>query len=84
MSNVMGIGGQKPPGAQINVKLTDLKDICCENCGGKYFRAVHAFKKLSALISPSGKEQIVPVPTYRCDDCGYINEEFQIKVEKDA
>ena len=84
MGKVIGMGGQKPPGAQINVKLEDLKDIICENCSGKYFRAVHAFKRLSALISPSGKEQIVPVPTYRCDDCGNINEEFQLKLEKNA
>ena len=84
MSKVIGMGGQQPPGAQINVKLEDLKDICCEICGGKYFRQVQAFKRLSALISPTGKEQIVPVPTFRCDDCGYINDEFQIKVEKNA
>ena len=81
MSNVMGMGGQKAPGAQINVKLTDLKDIVCENCGGKYFRQVQAFKRLSALISPSGKEQIVPIPIYRCDECGHINDEF---LPKDA
>ena len=55
----------------------EMKDIVCENCGSKYFRAVHAFKSVSALMSPTGKEQIIPIPTYRCDDCGYINEEFR-------
>lgn len=55
----------------------EMKDIVCENCGGKYFRAVNAFKSVSALMSPTGKEQIIPIPTYRCDDCGYINEEFR-------
>ena len=33
-------------------------------------------KRLSALISPNGKEQIIPVPVLRCDDCGHINEQF--------
>ena len=33
--------------------------------------------RVSALISPSGKEQIVPIPTFRCDDCGFINDEFR-------
>ena len=56
---------------------TDPCDITCDNCGSKYFRQVTAFKRISALMSPTGKEQIVPVPTYRCDDCGYINEEFR-------
>ena len=58
------------------VKPEDLKDIVCENCGGRFFRQVHAFKRVPALISQSGKEEIVPVPTFRCDDCGHVNEEF--------
>tara|TARA_Y100000034_G_C6578512_1_gene250918 strand:- start:29 stop:277 length:249 start_codon:yes stop_codon:yes gene_type:complete len=82
MGKVIGMGGQEPPISKINVKLEDLKDIVCENCGGKYFKQVQAFKRLSALISPSGKEEIVPVPTFRCDDCGNINEEFLPKIEK--
>ena len=40
-------------------------------------------KVVSALVSQTGKEQIMPVPTFRCDDCGYVNEEFKvIKQEK--
>ena len=67
----------KPLQTNINIKPEDLKDIVCEDCGGKYFRQVNAFKRLSALLSPSGKEQIVPVPSFRCDDCGFINKEFR-------
>ena len=67
----------RPQGLNINIKPSDMKDICCEQCGSKYFRQVNAFKRLSALISPSGKEQIVPIPVFRCDDCGFINEEFR-------
>ena len=76
MSKILGMDG-KPPTAQIKVKPEDLKDIVCEECGGKFFRQVQAFKRLSALISPTGKEQIVPVPSFRCDDCGFINKEFR-------
>ena len=64
-------------GLNVNIKPEDLKDIACENCGCKYFRQVNAFKRISALVSPTGKEQIMPVPTFRCDDCGFINEEFR-------
>ena len=67
----------RPQGLNLNVKPEDLKDITCEQCGSKYFRQVQAFKRLSALISPSGKEQIVPIPVFRCDECGFINEEFR-------
>ena len=65
------------PNAQINIDPKDLKDIGCESCGCQFFRQVSAFKRISALVSPTGKEQIVPVPTFRCDDCGFINEEFR-------
>ena len=61
----------------INIKPEDLKDIVCEQCGGRYFRQVNSFKRLSALLSPTGKEQIIPVPSFRCDDCGFINKEFR-------
>ena len=44
---------------------------------------MNAFKRLSALVSPSGKEQLVPIPVFRCDDCGHINDEFLPKSEKE-
>ena len=74
---VIGMDRKKGLNAQVNIKPEDLKDIKCENCGCQYFRQVHAFKRISALVSPTGKEQIVPVPTFRCDECGFINEEFR-------
>ena len=78
MSKIIGMGGGKtPPRTGLNVSPSDMKDIKCENCGSIYFRQVNTFKRLSALLSPTGKEQIVPVPTFRCDDCGFINEEFR-------
>ena len=67
----------RPQGLNLNIKPEDLKDITCEQCGSKYFRQVSAFKRISALISPTGKEQIVPVPVFRCDECGFINKEFR-------
>ena len=71
------IGMDRKKGLNMQIKPEDLKDIACEQCGCKYFRQVNAFKRISALVSPSGKEQIVPVPTFRCDECGFINEEFR-------
>ena len=66
-------------GRSMGLKLEDMTDIVCENCGCRYFNQVHAFKRVSALLSPTGKEQIAPVPSFRCSDCGHINEEFIIK-----
>ena len=66
-------------GRSVGLKLEDMTDIICENCGCQYFSQVQAFKRVSALLSPTGKEQIMPVPSFRCSDCGHINEEFIIK-----
>jgi len=81
MGKVLGMGGKDQPKTQVKIDLNDLIDIVCENCEGKFFRQVSAFKKLSALISPTGKEQILPVPVFRCDECGHINKEF-LPIEK--
>lgn len=77
------MGGQEQPKAQIKINASDLKDVVCENCGGKVFREATMFKKLSALVSPTGKEQIVPIPVFRCDDCGHINKEFLPNLTKE-
>jgi|TARA_E500000305_G_scaffold88813_1_gene75654 uncharacterized Zn finger protein len=80
MAKLVGMGGRKK-GLNVDPKPMDpssMKDIKCENCGCQFFRQVHAFKRVSALVSETGKEQIIPVPTFRCDECGFINEEFRI------
>jgi hypothetical protein len=33
-------------------------------------------KRVSALVSPTGKEAIVPIPTFACNACGFINKQF--------
>ena len=76
MGKVIGMGGKDQPKTKVKLDLNDLTDIVCENCESKFFRQVSAFKKLSPLVSPTGKEQIVPVPVFRCDECGHINKEF--------
>ena len=60
-----------------NVDLTHAKDIVCEECGNKGFRQTMMLKKLSALVSPSGQEAIIPVMAFDCDKCVHINKEFE-------
>jgi hypothetical protein len=64
---------------QININPDDLTDIICEKCESQTFESVFLFKKLSAVLSPSGKDTMVPLQTYRCTECGHINEEFMPK-----
>jgi len=57
--------------------LTNATDITCENCGNLTFEEVLLMKKVSALVSPNGKEGIVPIPTFACVACGYVNKMFR-------
>jgi hypothetical protein len=73
---------QQPPQAKINIKAEDLEDVTCDNCGSKVFREAIMFKKVSAIVSPNGQEQLVPVQIFRCDDCGNIPAMFLPNVKK--
>jgi uncharacterized Zn finger protein len=61
---------------QINIDLSQADDITCENCGNYTFQEVALMKRLSPLISPTGKEAVVPIPTFACNACGFINRRF--------
>jgi uncharacterized Zn finger protein len=50
----------------------------CEKCQSEYFEEVVMIKKVSKLYTGSSEDTIVPFPTYRCADCGHVNEEFKI------
>jgi uncharacterized Zn finger protein len=63
----------QPP---MNIDLTKAQDITCDNCGNYTFQEVALMKRLSALISPTGKEAVVPIPTFACNACGFINKQF--------
>jgi len=61
---------------RMNVDLTNALDVSCEECGTRTFKEVAFVKKVSALLSPNGKETIVPVGTFACTNCGHVNAEF--------
>jgi len=60
-----------------NIKQSDLKPMVCEECNGMYFRQVMSINKVSRFLTGQDKDTIVPVPVFRCDDCGAVPEEFQ-------
>lgn len=60
--------------------LKNATDLTCKACGGKYFREAVSFKHVSAIMSQTGRDEILPLPVYRCDDCGEIPEIFKPKV----
>ena len=72
--------GQPP---QLQVDISAATDVSCDECDRKIFRVACIVKKLSALISPTGKEMVVPVQVLECSSCGNVNDEFlpQLPIE---
>jgi len=66
---------QDQPGAS-QFDLSKATDFECSNCSCRYFETVFAFKKMSALVSPTGQESMIPIQTFRCTECGFIEKEF--------
>ena len=64
-------------GALNNIDLTHATTLECEKCQCKGFKQTMMLKKLSALVSPTGQEAIIPVAAFACEVCGHINKEFQ-------
>lgn len=60
------------------IDLREQPTITCENCGGEYFKEVAILKKVSRLLTGSQDDTIVPFPTYKCDNCGHVNNEFRL------
>lgn len=67
----------------ININPEDLEDVVCNKCECQTFEPVMLFKKLSAVLSPTGKETLVPLQVYKCTDCGHINSGFLPKSHPD-
>jgi hypothetical protein len=54
--------------------IKNLPIIKCDECGSQLFTEKLTFRKMSALISPTGKEEMVPIPLFVCDKCGKISD----------
>ena len=60
------------------INLRELETIQCTECKSKYFKEVVLLKKVPKLLTGSHEDTIVPFPTYMCNNCGFVNEEFEL------
>ena len=61
---------------QVKLALKDTEDVGCDKCGHKLFTQLMMFKKISAVMSPTGEESLIPVQVFACNSCGHVNEQF--------
>ncbi len=60
----------------INIDLKNTDNIKCEECENETFVPAFIIKQISALMSPTGQETLVPVQVFKCSKCDHINEKF--------
>jgi len=61
---------------QPQVDITQTSGVTCDDCGGVYFDQSLILRKVSGLISGTGKPSYIPIPIFACKKCGTVNEEF--------
>ena len=65
------------PTATINEShLAQAESVSCEHCANQTFVGVMMMKRISPIISPTGKEAVVPIQTFACNACGFVNKQF--------
>ena len=62
----------KKPQSNVQVDLREADTIKCDDCGNYLFLTTHILKRLSAIVSPTGEEALIPVQVYSCGDCGKV------------
>lgn len=61
--------GQTQP--ELNINPRDLPWAGCEK-GAQIYESAVVFKRLSPIISPTGKEEYLPAEVFICKGCGKV------------
>ena len=62
---------------QETIDMSQTTPVKCEKCENLTFKQTLLLRKVSALVSPNGQEQYVPVAVFACEKCGHVNSEFE-------
>jgi len=69
----MNMKPRKPlPKTQVKVDLTQAETLKCEYCENYLFISSTIIKRLSAIVSPTGEETLIPIDVYSCGNCGRV------------
>ena len=61
---------------QMNIDFSQTTAGTCDECGNDIFVQVYKMRKLSALLSPTGQESMIPIQIFACAKCGHVNKGF--------
>lgn len=60
------------------IDLKQQPTIDCNECGNIYFKEVVLIKRVSKILTGSSDDTLVPFPTYMCEKCGHVNDDFRL------
>jgi hypothetical protein len=63
------------------INLHQQPTIKCDKCESKFFKEVSMLKKVPKLLTGSQEDTIVPFPTYMCNECGHVNDDFELFID---
>jgi DNA-directed RNA polymerase subunit RPC12/RpoP len=63
---------QKSLKQEVKVDISKAETIKCEYCDNVLFISSTIIKRLSALLSPTGQEALIPIEVYSCGNCGQV------------
>ena len=84
--NRSNIGLVEDQPSQVAIKTSHLAQsdsVSCDHCGNETFVSVMMMKRISPILSPTGKEAVVPIQTFACNACGFVNKQFLPVMDRD-
>ena len=67
----------KPPQKKLHIE--DTVSLTCDDCGNYSFIKSYFIRRVSALMSPSGQEALIPIEVFSCGNCGKVPEKMMPK-----
>ena len=61
---------------QQTIDMSQTTTVKCEKCENSTFKQTLLIRKMSALVSPSGQETVIPIGVFACEKCGHVNSDF--------
>jgi hypothetical protein len=55
--------------------------MSCDDCGNAVFIQAFFLRRLSALMSPTGQEALIPIQVYSCGNCGKVPDKLKQNAE---
>ena len=59
-------------GPGMHIDMNNAVDMKCEKCGCNTFKSTNLIKTISAIVSPTGQETMIPIEVFSCGNCGAV------------